>query len=98
MEIRLDKLSIVETNVDKILQNKSRYQKVVESSQIPWYFVGIINSMESGQNFSTHLHNGDPLTKRTTHVPSGRPKTGNPSLYLGRKRRRRTKTSRSGSS
>ncbi|MFL5807911.1 MAG: hypothetical protein ACJ749_00240, partial [Flavisolibacter sp.] len=28
--------------------------------------------------FTTHLHNGDPLTKRTTHVPKGLPKNGNP--------------------
>ena len=25
-----------------------------------------------------HLHNGDPLTARTVHVPAGRPLTGNP--------------------
>jgi len=34
--------------------------------------------MESSFNFGTHLHNGDPLTARTTHVPAGRPSTGNP--------------------
>lgn len=78
MEIRLDKLSIVETNTDKILQNKSRYQAVGEPLHIPWYFVGIIHSMESSQNFSRHLHNGDPLTARTIQVPKGMPKTGNP--------------------
>lgn len=78
MEIRLDKLSIVETNTDKILQNKSRYEAVGAPLHIPWYFVGIIHSMESGRNFSRHLHNGDPLTGRTIQVPRGRPKTGNP--------------------
>lgn len=78
MEIRLDKLSVVESNVDKILQYKSRYQAVGGPLNIPWYFVGIIHSMESGQSFSRHLHNGDPLTARTIQVPSGRPKTGNP--------------------
>lgn len=78
MEIRLDKLSIVESNVDKILQNKSRYQAVGSPLQVPWYFVAIIHSMESSRNFSRHLHNGDPLTARTRQVPSGRPKTGSP--------------------
>jgi hypothetical protein len=34
--------------------------------------------MESSLNFNTHLHNGDPLTQRTTHVPVGRPAEGNP--------------------
>ncbi|MGI9106944.1 MAG: hypothetical protein ACR2G4_11925 [Pyrinomonadaceae bacterium] len=34
--------------------------------------------MEASLNFNTHLHNGDPLTKRTTPVPPGRPRTGTP--------------------
>jgi len=29
-------------------------------------------------NFRTHLHNGDSLTDRTTHVPRGRPTLGYP--------------------
>ena len=40
--------------------------------------VGIIHSLEAGGDFTRHLHNGDPLTARTTHVPAGRPKTGKP--------------------
>ncbi len=34
--------------------------------------------MEASQNFTRHLHNGDPLTARTRQVPAGRPRTGNP--------------------
>ena len=34
--------------------------------------------MESSLNFKRHLHNGDPLTARTVHVPSGRPRQGDP--------------------
>ena len=30
--------------------------------------------MEGNCNFKTHLHNGDPLSARTYHVPKGRPK------------------------
>lgn len=78
MEIRLAKLAVVETNVDKILQYKSRYQAAAEPLGIPWYFVGIIHSMECSMSFSRHLHNGDPLTARTIQVPSGRPKVGMP--------------------
>lgn len=36
--------------------------------------------MEAGLRFTGHLHNGDPLTARTVHVPKGRPKTGNPTF------------------
>lgn len=78
MEIRLAKLALVEANVDKILQYKSRYQAAAEPLGIPWYFVGIIHSMECSQSFSRHLHNGDLLTARTIQVPSGRPKMGTP--------------------
>ena len=34
--------------------------------------------MECGFNFGTHLHNGDPLSARTVHVPKGRPADGEP--------------------
>ena len=34
--------------------------------------------MEASLNFNRHLHNGDPLTARTTHVPKGRPVAGDP--------------------
>lgn len=73
-----DKLSEINSIVKKILDNKTRYEKVGNKLNIPWYFIGITHSLEGGSNFKTHLHNGDPLTARTVQVPSGRPKTGNP--------------------
>ena len=39
---------------------------------MPWWFVGILHYRESGFR-DAHLHNGDPLTNRTVHVPAGRP-------------------------
>ena len=58
--------------------SRPRYEKVGKALGIPWYVVGIIHSLEASGNFTRHLHNGDPLTARTTHVPAGRPKTGKP--------------------
>lgn len=78
IEIRSDKLDIVENHVDQINLNKQRYESVGNQIGVPWYFIGLIHTMESNRNFTTHLHNGDPLSSRTTHVPSGRPKSGNP--------------------
>ncbi len=40
--------------------------------------VAVVHNMESSQNFTRHLHNGDPLTARTVKVPAGRPKAGMP--------------------
>jgi lysozyme family protein len=68
----------VEKLVDSLLTNQVRYENVSTSLEIPWYVIAVIHNMECSQNFKKHLHNGDPLTARTTHVPKGRPKTGNP--------------------
>lgn len=67
----------VDNLATKIENNKSRYA-AVGGTKIPWYFIGVIHNMESSLNFAKHLHNGDPLTKRTVQVPAGRPKTGTP--------------------
>ncbi|OQX49841.1 MAG: hypothetical protein B5M46_03290 [Epsilonproteobacteria bacterium 4484_20] len=64
--------------VDKIISHRRRYENVGHTLGIPWYFIAAIHNMESGQNFSRHLHNGDPLSAKTRHVPKGRPKKGKP--------------------
>src|SRR4051812_1398964 len=60
-----------------IAQFKVRYTLKTKSN-IPWYGVGLIHYMEASQNFNKHLHNGDSLSQRTTHVPAGRPLKGTP--------------------
>jgi len=60
-----------------IVSNKARYESVASLLGVPWYFIAFIHNMESSQNFSTHLHNGDPLSARTKNVPADRPKKGN---------------------
>jgi lysozyme family protein len=61
-----------------MIDNRNRYEAVAEATLVPWYVIAVIHQMESNCNFGTHLHNGDPLTARTTRVPKGRPVTGNP--------------------
>ena len=68
----------VDACVDRIVANKPRYEVVASRTGVPWYFIGILHNMECSCNFNTHLHNGDPLTARTTHVPQGFPKKGAP--------------------
>ena len=69
----------VEENVAILMRNRSRYETVAASLNIPWYFIGIIHGLEASFNFKGHLHNGDyPLTKRTVHVPADRPPVWNP--------------------
>ena len=60
---------------NKIMYLKSRYEKI---QIVPFFVVGIIHYRESGFNFSSHLHNGDPLTWWTINEPKGRPANGKP--------------------
>jgi len=75
---RPNRRAAVNALTKKIRANRARYQKVGRAVGIPWYVVGIIHSLEAGGDFTRHLHNGDPLSARTVHVPAGRPKTGKP--------------------
>lgn len=63
----------VKGNFIQALSDKQRYGAVAQAAGIPWYVVALIHRLESDSNFGTHLHNGDPLTARTRHVPAGRP-------------------------
>jgi lysozyme family protein len=58
--------------------NPPLFEQHGERLRVPWYFIGIIQSLEAGFSFKGHLHNGDPLTARTRQVPAGRPKDWNP--------------------
>jgi lysozyme family protein len=72
--IRDDRKKATRTMATAIVAQRPRYESVVVSS-VPWYVIGIIHSLECSLDFQGHLHNGDPLSARTVHVPSGRPPT-----------------------
>ena len=75
--VRTQRKAAANQIVDALVANKARYKKVGDPLDIPWWFVAVIHELESGRNFKTHLHNGDPLTRKTVHVPANRP-PGNP--------------------
>ena len=72
-DVRPDHKHEIDALVDEILRERGRYEAVSEPLEIPWQFVGVIHCMETGLRFDRHLHNGDPLARRTVHVPAGRP-------------------------
>lgn len=78
IEISINKLAVIENHVDEIVNHKSAYEAVANVLDVPWFFIALIHTMESSRNFNAHLHNGDSLAARTTHVPSGRPLIGSP--------------------
>jgi lysozyme family protein len=65
-------------HVDRLLQGRPVYEEVGAGLGIPWYFIGIVHGLEASFRFGGHLHNGDPLRRRTVNVPSGRPLVWDP--------------------
>ncbi|HEY8843388.1 MAG TPA: peptidoglycan-binding protein, partial [Gaiellaceae bacterium] len=76
--IRPKRKAAVDQVVRRLASNRLRYEKVAKALKMPWYVVAVIHTLEAGGDFTRHLHNGDPLNARTTHVPAGRPKAGRP--------------------
>jgi lysozyme family protein len=65
-------------HAQKALEHRSRYEGLASRLAIPWWFIAGVHALEASFNTKTHLHNGDPLTARTVHVPKGRPTAGTP--------------------
>ncbi len=80
MRFREERLSDVQRLASRITAQSSRqrYSSVENGTGVPWFVVAIIHNLECSSRFECHLHNGDPLDARTTHVPSGRPRDGQP--------------------
>lgn len=70
----------VKTIVDRILSDrfKQRYVEVETAACVPWWFVAVIHSLEADSNFGAHLHNGDPLGRKTVNEPENRPPNWTP--------------------
>jgi lysozyme family protein len=73
-QIRSEQLAAIDSIVDKIIASKANYKAVERTTQVPWHVIATIHNLEGSLNFTTHLHNGDSLTSRTTHVPASRPR------------------------
>jgi lysozyme family protein len=75
---RPQRVAEVDRTVDRVVANKQRYTAAGKPHGVPWHVVAVIHQLEGSGSFSTHLHNGDPLTARTVHEPAGRPSAGRP--------------------
>lgn len=51
--------------------NRERYERVAAQTDVPAELVAALHFRESGGNFNTYLHNGQPLGQVTTIVPKG---------------------------
>ncbi|MCP5419918.1 MAG: hypothetical protein H6970_07200 [Gammaproteobacteria bacterium] len=75
---RDDRSEEIETLISAMVADRDRYQAVAKELGMPWFVVAALHAVERQRDFSCHLHNGDPLTERTRHMPDGRPKDGDP--------------------
>lgn len=50
----------------------NRYKAVEKLTGVPWWFIAVVHEREASQNWNTQLGQGDPLNKKSTHVPKGR--------------------------
>lgn len=51
---------------------KARYKAVEKLTGVPWWFIAVVHEREASQNWNTQLGQGDPLNKKSIHVPKGR--------------------------
>lgn len=66
-----------QADLDKFKKNyeahKSEYESVAQQTDMPPELVAALHWREASGNFGTYLHQGDPLGKPATHVPSNIP-------------------------
>jgi lysozyme family protein len=79
MQVRPGQEGVVAFYVKLLRKNQALYEAVGRDlGGIPWGFIGAIHGLECSFRLDQHLHNGDPLTAKTVHVPKGRPVAGTP--------------------
>jgi len=77
-DIRAERAAEVDELADALLADWGRYHAVGGRLKIPWFAVAALHHANTDRDFNAHLHNGDPLTDRTEHLPDGRPLDGEP--------------------
>jgi len=84
MVIKPERLAEFEKYAKYAIEHKATYQEVATATGVQWYHVAVIHRRESDSNFTTYLGNGQPLSKVTTVVPTGRgPFTGPNAFFDG---------------
>jgi len=70
-QIRPSKLSAFKAVAKRLVAAKARYRAVEAKTGVPWYMIAVIHEREASQNWHTQLAQGDPLNRKSTHVPKG---------------------------
>lgn len=78
MQIRADSVALAERFARRVAGFRAQYEPVAAATRVPWFLIGLFHMREANFDFTTHLHNGDSLRRRTVQVPAGRPVAGRP--------------------
>ena len=70
-----DRVDRLDQACQRIVAGKARYQALTAKCGVPWFLIGALHEREASCKFTGHLHNGDPLSARTSNHPPGRPAT-----------------------
>lgn len=72
-ELLEDQASMFEHQAQRAMLYKPNFYDPVEmATGVPWYVVAALDMREESFNHNGYLGNGDPLWKKTVHVPRGR--------------------------
>lgn len=66
------RLSAVKSAAQTIVGFKDLYHEVEAGTGVPWWVTGAIDMREESFRHNGYLGNGDPLNRKTVHVPRGR--------------------------
>ena len=82
MVLRADWLDRIDYVIGLVIKpdKTTRYRAVEKMTGVPHWVVGVIHLLEASLDFSSHLHNGDPLSAPTVKVPKNRPSTWRPGI------------------
>lgn len=82
-QITPTRLSAVMNEADKVFKYKTEfYDPVTAQTGVPWYIIGLLDDREESFRHDRYLGQGDPLNKKTVHVPAGRGPFRGPTAWI----------------
>lgn len=71
-QISPSRVSEAKQMANTIMKHRDQYDAVAAQTNVPFYVTGVLHMREASFNFNTYLGNGDPLSRKSVHVPKGR--------------------------
>lgn len=76
--IRPERDAAVRKALKTVLKGRRQYELASVATGVPWGVIAVLHYRESDCDFTTHLHNGDPLTARIAIADADGATSGTP--------------------